>query len=263
MKFNGINWDSVERQIRHYGKKPPFDHVVIDDFFDHKFACLLAEEFPEFESNVWHDYNNPLEIKKTSNNWNFFPEKTYSTFAYFNSEYWLDFLSSNILDGEKLYGDSGLNGGGWHAHKKGGKLNTHLDYSLHPKLLLQRKLNIIIYINPDWKEEWGGSLGFWDNKSPEKPGKLVTSVWSKFNRAVIFDTTQNSWHGLPEPLQCPDHQVRRSIAAYFLCEPKVGVDERGKAMFAPTEEQEGDNEILELIKKRSQNSTASSVYKKE
>lgn len=262
MTFAGINWESVERQIEDYGKNPPFDYVVIDDFFNIDFAKALAEEFPDFESDIWHGYNNPIEIKKVSNNWNAFPQKTYSTFSYFNSSEWLMFLSKRLLAGKKLYADSGLNGGGWHTHKQGGKLNTHLDYSLHPKLGLQRKLNIIIYMNPNWEESWGGALGLWDNKSAEKPGELVVSVWSKFNRAVIFDTTQNSWHGLPEPLQCPANEARQSLAAYFLCDAPEGVDERGKALFAPTKEQENNEEILDLIRRRSSIESAASVYTK-
>jgi hypothetical protein len=260
MNFDGINWDSVESQIDNFGKKPPFDYVVIDDFFKKEFAETLSNEFPSYDSETWHGYDNPIEVKKVCNNWNLFPKNTYSTFSYFNSEEWLKYLSLKLTDGKSLFADSGLNGGGWHAHKRGGKLNTHLDYSLHPKLGLQRKLNIIIYMNPNWKEEWGGALGLWGNESIEKPGDLVVSVWNKFNRAVIFDTTQNSWHGLPEPLACPASEARQSLAAYFLCEAPEGVDARGKALFAPTKEQEKDTEILELIKKRSSVESAASVY---
>ena len=249
-------------QIGAYGSKPPFDHVVIDGFFVTDFANKLAEEFPGFDSDIWLRYNNPIEIKKVCNDWNVFPRNTYSIFSYFNSPDWLNYLSTKLLAGKPLYADNGLNGGGWHVHKRGGKLNTHLDYSLHPKLNLQRKLNIIIYINPNWKKEWGGALGLWGNKSSEKPGNLVTSIWNKFNRAVIFDTTQNSWHGLPEPLQCPEDEFRKSLAAYFLCEAPDDIDTRGKALFSPTREQENDKEVIELIKKRSNIETASSVYDK-
>jgi hypothetical protein len=260
MKFDGINWHSIESQIDGFGKKPPFDYVVIDDFFKDEFAQTLSSEFPAYDSDAWHGYNNPIEVKKVCNNWNVFPANTYKVFSYFNSEEWLNYLSLKLTNGKKLHGDNGLNGGGWHTHKQGGKLNTHLDYSLHPKLGLQRKLNIIIYMNPNWQEDWGGALGLWGNESAEKPGDLVVSVWNKFNRAIIFDTTQNSWHGLPEPLTCPPSEARQSLAAYFLCEAPKGVDERGKALFAPTKEQENDAEVLELIEKRSNVASAASVY---
>tara|TARA_B100000767_G_C19677009_1_gene497816 strand:+ start:272 stop:1066 length:795 start_codon:yes stop_codon:yes gene_type:complete len=263
MKFNCINWVSVEKQIKEYGKNPPFDYVVIDNFFENNFAKKIAEEFPAFNSDIWHSYNNAIEVKKTCNNWNVFPKDTYSVFSYFNSQEWLKYLSTQLLGGKKLYSDSGLNGGGWHAHKKGGLLNTHLDYSLHPKLQLQRKLNIIVYLSPDWKKEWGGSLGLWGNESSEKPGDLVVSLWNKFNRAVIFDTTQNSWHGLPEPVASPNNEIRQSLAAYFLCEPPNDVDTRGKAQYAPTAEQEGNSDIIELIRKRSSVETAHTVHRND
>ncbi|QHQ36923.1 2OG-Fe(II) oxygenase [Algicella marina] len=258
-----IDVDNFKACLKSYGAEGPFDHCVIDNFFKPEVAAALEAEFPGFDDEVWHQYDNPIEIKKVSNIWNTFPPLTYNTFNVLNSPEFLQLLSDNALGGMKLYADNGLNGGGWHMHKKGGKLNTHLDYSLHPKLGLQRKLNIIIYMNSNWQEDWGGSLGLWGNETDEKPGDLEKSVPAIFNRAVIFDTTQNSWHGLPEPLTCPDDETRRSLAAYFLCDAPEGVDERGKALFAPTKEQEGDTEILDLIKKRSNVQTAASVYGKK
>jgi len=111
--------------------------------------------------------------------------------------------------------------------------------------------------------DWVGSLGFWGNDSSEKPSELITSVWSKFNRAVIFDTTQNSGHGLPNQLNCPIDESQKSMAVYFLCEPTNNVDTIGKALFSPTIAQENDEDILQLIKKRSNVNTASSVYGKK
>jgi Rps23 Pro-64 3,4-dihydroxylase Tpa1-like proline 4-hydroxylase len=178
-----------------------------------------------------------------------------------NSDEFLRTLRSVIFKNKKLYTDVGLNGGGWHIHKKGGKLNTHLDYSLHPKLGLQRKLNIIIYLNSNWKKEWEGNLGLWSNESDKKPGDLVKKIEPKFNRAILFDTTQNSWHGLPDALKCPNTEFRKSIAVYYLCEPPKKVNKRGKALFAPTNEQASNKAVIDLIKKRSDTKTASSTYK--
>lgn len=255
-----IDLDNFRQALQTYGRSGPFDHCIVDNFFKPDVARGLEAEVPDFDSEMWHQYNNPIEIKKVSNIWNHFPPLTYGAFNALNSAEFLSLLSTEVLAGRPLHADSGLNGGGWHIHKRGGKLNTHLDYSLHPKLGLQRKLNIIIYLNSSWRDEWGGSLGFWGNGNAEKPGPLVKSVSPRFNRAVIFDTTQNSWHGLPDPLTCPDHECRKSLAAYFLCEAPADVDPRGKALFAPTSEQEGDAEILELIRKRSDARTAASVY---
>ena len=130
-------------------------------------------------------------------------------------------------------------------------MNVHLDYSIHPKLKLQRKLNLIIYLEEDWNTEWGGNLEFWShNKEKNKPDKIFVTIDNTFNRAVLFDTTQNSWHGFPEPLTCPEGKYRKSLAVYYLTDPPEGTDQRPRALYAPTKEQENDPEILKLIQER-------------
>ena len=255
-----INEKSILKVLPTFGKSGPFDHCVIDNFFNKKIAFELEKEFPNYDSEKWHNYNNAIEVKKLCNNWNVFPPTTYKVFNYLNSDAFLKTLRSVIFKNKKLYSDIGLNGGGWHIHKQGGKLNTHLDYSLHPKLGLQRKLNLIIYLNSNWKKEWGGNLGLWSNESDKRPGSLVKQIEPKFNRAILFDTTQNSWHGLPNPLKCPKNEFRKSIAVYYLCEPPKKVSKRGKALFAPTDDQINDKAVIELIKRRSNIKTASSTY---
>ena len=257
-----INKKSILKSLKSYGKSGPFDHCVIDNFFEKAIANQLEDEFPAFESDVWHKYNNEIEVKKVCNDWNAFPKLTYQVFNFLNSNEFIELLSVNILDKNKLFSDVGLNGGGWHIHKRGGKLNTHLDYSLHPKLGLQRKLNIIIYLNSKWEKEWDGKLGLWSNESDTKPGNLAKEIEPKFNRAILFDTTQNSWHGLPNPVKCPENEHRKSLAVYYLCEPPENINKRGKALFAPTSSQENNEEVLELIKKRSNIDSSSSVYTK-
>tara|TARA_B110000003_G_C16524375_1_gene486303 strand:- start:269 stop:1045 length:777 start_codon:yes stop_codon:yes gene_type:complete len=254
-----INEKSLLKALSVYGESGPFDHCVIDNFFNKKIALELENEFPKFNSKVWHYYNNAIEVKKVCNTWNAFPPATYKAFNYLNSDAFLTTLRSVIFKNKKLFADIGLNGGGWHIHKQGGKLNTHLDYSLHPKLGLQRKLNLIVYLNSNWKKEWDGNLGLWSNESDKKPGSLVKQIEPKFNRAILFDTTQNSWHGLPTALKCPKNEFRKSIAVYYLCEPPKNINKRGRALFAPTDNQANDQAVIDLIKKRSDLKTASSI----
>ena len=238
----------------------PFNYVVLDNFLDEKDALELALEFPEFESDLWFDYNNPLEIKKASNNWNSFKPKTYQFFQKVLSTEFTNKLST-ILDCN-LVSDIGLHGGGFHTHKSGGKLNPHLDYSIHPKLGLQRRANLILYINPNWKPEYGGSFGIWEHdKTTGRPGNLVNQVDCIFNRAVIFDTTQNSWHGICNEIKS-ETQTRNSLATYYLADPKPNADPRMKVCYAPTEDQKGNSDIEDLIQKRQSIETFSSVYRK-
>ena len=258
-----INLTNVDKSCCHWLTKRPFPHFVVENFFEDKVARQLEFEFPKYDDDIWFHYGNELEEKKLCNNWNVFPPLTYRVFSYLNSSEFVNRLSEVLFGDIILEPDYGLNGGGWHIHSRGGKLNTHLDYSLHPKLALQRKLNLIVYLNSHWAPEWGGSLGLWGNESDSSPGNLIKEIEPKFNRAVVFDTTLNSWHGLPEPLCCPSDQFRKSIAVYYLVRASAGVDKRGKALFAPTENQKNNQDILDLIEKRAKVSSAASVYRKK
>ena len=153
---------------------------------------------------------------------------------------------------KNLYPDYGLHGGGLHIHGRGGNLNIHKDYSIHPRLKMQRKLNLIVYMSDDWDSAWGGGLELWSN-NPEtnRPKELVKTIEPKFNRAILFDTTQNSWHGLPKPLTCPEGKYRKSLAVYYLTDVDENTEERYRALFVPTEEQSTDPEIVKLCKERS------------
>lgn len=218
----------------------PFWHCIVDDFLVH--PNDVAAEFPKQDDKCWFRYDNPLEVKQTCNDWHFFGPNLYKTFNHLLSQSFADFLSQ--FTGCELIPDIGLHGGGLHQHGRGGKLNVHLDYNLHPKLHLQRRLNLILYLTPDWKQEWGGGLGLYKDSRT-----LIKTVEPKFNRAVIFDT-RGAWHGLPEPIKCPAGVTRNSIAVYYLCDPDTVTDSRKRALFAPTPEQMGDPKIDKLIKDR-------------
>lgn len=243
-----IDWNDVKEE---FINAKPFNHVVIDNFFLPEVAEKLSSEFPDYDDPALGFYNNAIENKKVYNKWDKFPKLTYQAFTYLGREEFLGNMKF-LLDDDNLWLDYGLNGGGWHLHSRGGNNNVHLDYNIHPKLGEQRKLNIIVYMTPNWDPAWQGGLEIWTN-DPEtnRPGTLDKLVDNVYNRAVIFDTTQQSWHGLPKHITCPEGIVRKSLAAYYVRPAPEGSDPRGKALFAPTEEQKGNPEIEELIRKRS------------
>ncbi|WP_155820539.1 2OG-Fe(II) oxygenase [Komagataeibacter europaeus] len=255
-----INKENLIHALTKFQEGKPFHHCVVDNFFTKKIANELSDEFLEYKSEKWFSYLNPLEDKKALNDWNAFPQLTYAVFNYLNSRSFIDVIQKYV--GTELFSDNGLHGGGWHIHGRGGNLNPHLDYSIHPKLLLQRKVNLIIYLSPDLKEEDGGHLGLWNSDSKEeKPTTLAKEISPKFNRAVIFDTTQNSWHGMSRPLSHDRNMLRKSMAVYYLCEAKEGTSPRQRALFAPRENQIGNKEIEDIIKLRSDVKRSHSVYK--
>lgn len=246
--INDQNWLDLSKQ---FVDATPFRHVIIDNFWKADIAQALVADFPNYESSVWTaHYQNSVEDKKTCNHWDKFPAATYRAFTYLNSQEFLNVVDPII--GTDVKTDIGLHGGGWHSHHKGGKLNVHLDYNIHPKLNLKRHYNLIIYMTPDWNPKWNGGLELWSNDpKTNQPMECVRTVENKFNRAVLFDTTQYSWHGLPDELSCPDGVYRSSIAVYYLTDPEEGADRRSRALFTPNKDQSNDPAVLELIKQRS------------
>ena len=229
----------------------PYEHYIFDNFFSEELVEELSNNFLEYGSNDWIYYNNPIENKKTISDWNKFPKQTYKVFQYLCSLEFIEILK-NITGIKNLYPDYGLHGGGWHIHGNGGNLNVHKDYSVHPKLFLQRKLNLIIYLSKDWNPSWGGGLEMWSHDSEKnKPLKLEKTVECIYNRALLFDTTQNSWHGLPNPIKCPPTKFRKSMAIYYLTDLGDNIEERPRALFVPRKDQEENKQVLNLIEKRS------------
>jgi Rps23 Pro-64 3,4-dihydroxylase Tpa1-like proline 4-hydroxylase len=256
---NFINYNSFHAYKKQFNKAIPFRHIVLKNFLKTEVAEKVALEFPKFNSSDWQIYNNALEVKKLLNHWNKFGPMTYKLFYYLNSRAFIKKIEP--LVGCRLFADFGINGGGLHTHRSGGKLNVHLDYYIHPKLNLERRLNLLIYITKNWKKKWGGHLGLWANDSTKKqPGKLIKQIAPIFKTAVLFDTTQNSWHGLPEKITCPKNVTRNSLAIYYLCEPRDKAVNRGKALFAPYKNQINDPGLLDLIKRRADISQSLKVY---
>lgn len=246
---------NVQELKKKYKNAKPFDHVIIDNFWKKEIAEELEKEISNFmiQGNEVSVYDNIFEKKITCNHYDNFPKTVYQAFSYLNSSLFVNLLSE-ITGIKEIITDIGLHGGGLHIHPNQGKLNVHKDYSIHPKLGKERRLNIIIYMTPNWNDDWGGSLELWShNYKTNKPHEKITSISNIFNRAILFDTTQNSWHGLPEEIKMPPGVKRQSMAVYFLTEPRSDADKREKALFAPTKEQENNEEILELIKKRAGN----------
>jgi hypothetical protein len=226
-----VNIDQLNTGFLNY-KNTPFDHCIIDNFLSD--ADIIESEFLPYDSPEWVEYNNVVQHKKVNCDWFLFPKFTYQLMAYLNSPEFVDLLSERV--GCKLYSDPGLHAGGWHIHGNGGSLNPHLDYSIHPKLPLQRKLNLIIYLSKDIKEEHGGHFGLWEGT--DSPKSLVKEIAPLFNRAILFDVMDNSWHGLSRVCTMPNGIYRKSIAIYYLTDLTSKVNTRTRALFGLLDDQE-------------------------
>jgi len=262
LAYDDLVYNDFAPLAKKFQSAHPFPHVVINDFLNIELARAIEKEFPQMDDERWYKYNNAIENKKALNNWEIFGPLTYNLMTYLNSPVFVSKLQV-LLGDIVLYPDYGLNGGGYHLHKSGGKLNVHLDYSIHPKIHLERRINIILYLTEGWNEAWGGHISLWTHdEENHQPKEMIEKVAPLFNRAIIFDTTCNSWHGLPESITCPEDQARKSLAIYYLSPPNVNAPDRGKALFAPFGDQKDDQGVLDLIEKRSNVKTADKVWKK-
>jgi hypothetical protein len=193
-----------------YKTAQPFAHIVLDGLLpDHVLEPVLTE-FPGPELPEWHKFNNPREKKLACQDENQMGPHTRHLISQLNSATFLNFIE--VMTGiEGLVPDPYLHGGGLHQIMRGGHLNIHADFNWHRKMKLERRLNLLLYLNKEWNEEYGGHLELWD-KSMKKCEKKILPV---FNRCVIFNTTDTAYHGHPEPLTCPENRSRKSLALYY------------------------------------------------
>ena len=206
------NWINEIDNIRNsFIDAQPFEYVVIDNFLNTEVAENISMEFPTDFTN-WHKYNNPLEVKYAFDNLKEMGENTQKLFSWFASDQ-LTTKISHITDITNLEYDPHLHGAGLHVHPRNGRLNLHLDYEKHPLLNnKERRLNIILFLSKDWKDEWHGDNQLWNDELTECMVK--TNV--RFNRALLFKTNNISWHGLPNKITCPEGIFRKSIAYYYI-----------------------------------------------
>lgn len=201
-----------DRVIEKYKHNIPFPNIVIDNFFQEDFLNKVLDEFPDLSKlNISEKYNNKDEIKFANNDYANFPLNIKKLIDFMNSENFLNFLQRLTSINEKLEPDTELNGGGLHEIKSGGYLKVHTDFNKHPKSNLDRRVNILIYLNKNWKDEYGGDLQLWDKNMKECQKK----IFPNFNKMVIFSTTDFSNHGHPDPIVCPNNISRKSIALYY------------------------------------------------
>jgi len=195
-----------------YLNASPFPHIVIDNFFNEKLLENILEEFPKNLENIGYEYQTKVEQKKfTLNDSKHLSNETNNFINFLNSQIFLDFLQVLTGINEKLIPDPYLQGGGLHELRNDGFLNIHADFNLHPSMKLDRRLNILIYLNKNWKDNYGGNLQLWNKEMTKCEKKILP----EFNKMVIFSTTDFSYHGNPDKINCPKDNSRKSIAMYY------------------------------------------------
>ena len=200
---------------RKFRDAEPFRHLVIDDFLAPRFCEELAEGFPEFRDDKAINELGELGGKAAHSNLRELGEPYERFDDLMRSEQFLDLLGRWTGIPDLLY-DPEYIGGGTHENRHGQELDTHVDFNYHPATALHRRLNLILFLNREWDENWGGVLDF--HRDPWQPDTdEILSFPPARNRCVVFETTEHSWHGFRKIVLPRDkrHITRRTIAVYF------------------------------------------------
>lgn len=204
-----LNYDPLELRDR-YRSAEPFPHIVLDGLFADEDLERVLDVFPRRDEIEWVHFDNAEEKKLGYRHGVELPQVIELTLYRLNSYVMLQFLEK-LTGIEGLIPDPYFGGGGLHQIERGGFLKVHADFNFHPLLRLDRRLNMLVYLNRDWDESYGGHLELWDRGMTH----CVQRILPTFNRTVIFSTTDQSYHGHPHPLTCPEGRSRRSMSLYY------------------------------------------------
>lgn len=215
----------VARYADEYQQAKPFAHVVIDDFLPKQIAQQLLDDFPSVASPAFVNRSSAHQPNK------------YGTVKADNLKHTSAFIQhflhslispefcafiSQLTSIPDIVPDPHFHGGGLHQIVHGGKLDVHADFNFEPHIKLYRRVNLLLYLNPHWQENYGGYLELWDGKTKA----MTSSIAPIFNRCVMFSTSKDSYHGHPEPLKVPPDITRKSIAVYYYTKDPIKGQEK-------------------------------------
>jgi len=209
-KYLGEWTNNLDKLNNEFIDNKPYSYVIIDNFFKDDIANNITSNFPKVDNN-WHKYNNPIEYKFALDNLKNMPPNISDIFNLLSTNNFIDIIKK-ITNIQTLEYDPYLHGAGLHSHPNNGRLHIHLDYEKHPISGKERRLNLIYFTNNDWKEEYNGDLQIWEKNM----SSCAKKIYPKFNRAIIFQTNDISWHGLPEKIVCPENISRQTLAYYWV-----------------------------------------------
>jgi 2OG-Fe(II) oxygenase superfamily len=223
--FDYRRWsEGLEDLAQRYQRQTPFPHIALEDFLDPGIARTIAGEFPSQTSGAWIQYRHHNENKMGLPKRELFPSMLGKVVDELNSPDFLSWLTQ-LTGIQGLVSDESLEGGGLHQCGRHGYLNVHADFTRHHhRKNWRRRINLILYLNEGWQPEWGGALEFWDAKVT----RCVARHQPLLNHAVICNTDENSFHGFPDPVTCPEDISRKSLALYYYT-PEAGFIHAGRS----------------------------------
>jgi Rps23 Pro-64 3,4-dihydroxylase Tpa1-like proline 4-hydroxylase len=244
LSLDRLQEDLPGLSMRYQGNHP-VPHIFLSDFLVPEMAADLEQEFPRPNSDQWTHYLHQNENKHGMTKRELFPTMLGKTVDELNSPGFALWLSE-LTGIPGLLPDPSLEGGGLHQSGRGGYLNVHTDFSHHHyHKHWKRRINLILYLNDRWKDEWGGAIELWDPTMKE----CVAKYPPRSNCALIFNTNEISYHGFPSPLTCPEDKSRKSLALYYYTEEKAPTSTRSTNYRARPEDGLAKSTMIWLDKK--------------
>ena len=204
---------NIQSYTEKFNQATPFDHLILDNFIeDQEFINSVAEEVTQIPDSDY-DFNEHYQVqikKRGLSVMDKFPPNTKKLIQFFQSPEMIEYLES-ITGIKNLLTDPELLGGGLHKMHSGGHLAIHADFNIHVNTGLHRRVNALLYLNPNWEEEWGGHLQLWDSAMT----RCFEKVLPILNRLVVFRITDDALHGHPDPMTSPEDVSRYSLAFYY------------------------------------------------
>jgi len=199
-----------------YQHEQPYPYIILDNFLPNTSAKTAMAAFPAVKDEGWIHYLHVNEKKHGLNKFDLMPPYIREVIQTLNHPDTVDFIS-RLTGIPNLLADDSLEGGGLHQTCRGGFLNVHADFTVHPhKRHWRRRVNLLLYLNEKWEESYNGHLELWSRDMARCEKKIAPL----FNRCVIFNTDEDSYHGVPETILCPEDMTRKSIALYYFTEEK-------------------------------------------
>ena len=213
--FSALNIEDLRERFSvlktEFATAHPYQHVVIDNFLPQNVFQQAMADFDVVSKEQWTGYLHVNERKFANSNPSTWGPTLQQIANELNSPEFVSLLEE-LTGIPNLLIDPTFEGGGLHQSLRGGFLNMHADFTVHPhQRQWKRRLNLLLYCNEDWLPEYGGGLELWD-ATMSHAEKVVQPLG---NRVLIFATDATSFHGHPDPLQCPDGVARRSMALYY------------------------------------------------
>ena len=216
-----------------YQKTFPYPHMFQDNFLDENFAKDLQAEILSIPHEEWDRYENPFEKKFTLRDKFNFPKHLSAIFGELTSKRFVEQLSHIV--GYDLLLDETRTFWGVHRYVSGDKLDIHVDAGIHPAMSLKKQITLGIYLSNNWREEYGCELEIWTGENSSDNDALLfektVAISPMFNRLILFTCDDYSWHGNPEPADCPMDSTRIFLTLSYLSNKADDKNKRKKAFF--------------------------------